>query len=104
MMNKEEFEGVVNNIKNNFDETSGALVSEDLLRILGSYNNALTEIENKDTKIAELTKSNDDLLKVNGKLFQEIGFDKKEEQKEENKEEFTDVSIEDIINEKGELI
>lgn len=105
MMNKEEFEGVINNIKGNIDETSGALLSEDFLRILGSYNSALSEIENKNTKIDELTKNNDDLLKVNGKLFQEIGFDKKEEQKEEiKKEEFTDMSIEDIINEKGELI
>ena len=104
MMNKEEFEGIINAIKDNLDETSGALISEDLLKIVSSYSNALADIDEKRAKIEELSKTNEDLLKVNGRLFQEIGFDKKEEEKEEVKEEMEDVSIEDIIDEKGELI
>ena len=105
MMNKEEFESVINAIKENLDETTGALISEDLLKIVASYSNALSDIEEKRAKIEELSKTNEDLLKVNGRLFQEIGFDKKEEETEEVKEEeVEDVSIEDIIDEKGELI
>lgn len=105
MMNKEEFESVINTIKENLDETTGALISEDLLKIVASYSNALADIEEKRAKIEELSKTNEDLLKVNGRLFQEIGFDKKEEEAEEVKEEeVEEISVEDIIDEKGELI
>ena len=104
MMNKEEFESIINGIKDGLDETNGALISEDLLKIVASYSNALADIEEKRAKIEELSKTNEDLLKVNGRLFQEIGFDKKEEEKEEMKEEVEEISVEDIIDEKGELI
>lgn len=104
MMTKEEFETVVNSIKDGLDETASALISEDLLKIVASYSNALADIEEKRVKIEELSKTNEDLLKVNGRLFQEIGFDKKEEEIEEVKQEEEEVSVEDIIDEKGELI
>lgn len=104
MMTKEEFEGIINGIKENLDETTGALISEDLLKIVASYSNALADIEEKRAKIEELSKTNEDLLKVNGKLFQEIGFDKKEEVEEIKEEEVEEMSVEDIIDEKGELI
>lgn len=104
MMTKEEFESVVNSIKDGLDETASALISEDLLKIVASYSNALADIEEKRVKIEELSKTNEDLLKVNGRLFQEIGFDKKEEEIEEVKQEEEEVSVEDIIDEKGELI
>lgn len=105
MMTKEEFESVVNSIKDSLDETTGALISEDLLKIVASYSNALLDIDEKLSKIEELTKTNEELLKVNGKLFQKIGFDKEEETEElieEEKEE--EMSIEDIIDERGELV
>lgn len=105
MMNKEEFETLINSIKENLDETTGALISEDLLKIVSSYLNALNDIEEKRLKIEELSKTNEDLLKVNGKLFQEIGFDNKEEEKVEDiQEDIEEMSVEDIIDEKGELI
>lgn len=104
MMTKDEFESVVNSIKEGLDETTSALISEDLLKIVASYSNALADIEEKRVKIEELTKTNEDLLKVNGRLFQEIGFDKKEEEVEEVKEEAEEMTVEDIIDEKGELI
>ena len=46
-----------------------------------------------------------ELLKVNGKLYQRIGFDK--EEKEDNIEDAKDeeeIKIEDVIDEKGDLI
>lgn len=104
MMNREEFESVINNVKNSIDDTTGAMISEDLLKLVSSYQNALTDIEQKSAKVEELTKAKEDLLKVNGRLFQEIGFDKKEEEKPEEKEEVIDISLEDVINERGELI
>ena len=105
MMTKEEFESVINSIKDGLDETTSALISEDLLKIVSSYSNALSDIEEKRVKIEELSKTNEELLKVNGKLFQEIGFDKKEDEiisEEVIPEE--EMSVEDIIDEKGDLI
>ena len=105
MMNKEEFEALINSIKDSLDETTSALVSEDMLRIVSSYLNALNEIEEKRLKIEELSKTNEDLLKVNGKLFQEIGFDKKEEEEKiDEVSEAEEMTVEDIIDEKGDLI
>ena len=105
MMNKEEFEALINSIKDSLDETTSALVSEDMLRIVSSYLNALNDIEEKRLKIEELSKTNEDLLKVNGKLFQEIGFDKKEEEEKiDEVSEAEEMTVEDIIDEKGDLI
>ena len=48
----------------------------------------------------------EELLKVNGKLYQKIGFDKEdaiEEKKDDVKDE-EEIKIEDVIDEKGDLI
>ena len=65
-----------------------------------SGTNQLVEIKGK-----KLKNEKDELLKVNGKLYQRIGFDKEEtkEEKEEN-DDTEEIKIEDVIDEKGELI
>lgn len=106
MLTKEEFESLISSIKEKLDETTQALVSEDLLGVLSSYSNAVDEIANLGEKITKLEDDNAELLKVNGKLFQKIGFENEEEQEvlpeDEVKEE--EISIEEIVDEKGELI
>ena len=106
MLTKEEFESLISSIKEKLDETTQALVSEDLLGVLSSYSNAVDEIASLGEKLTKLEGDNAELLKVNGKLFQKIGFENEEEQEvlpeEEVKEE--EISIEEIIDEKGELI
>lgn len=106
MLTKEEFESLVNRVKEKLDETTQALVSEDLLGVLSSYSNAVDELASLGEKISKLEEDNAELLKVNGKLFQKIGFENEEEEEvlpeEEVKEE--EISIEEIIDEKGELI
>lgn len=106
MLTKEEFESLISSIKEKLDETTQALVSEDLLGVLSSYSNAVDEIASLGEKITKLEDDNAELLKVNGKLFQKIGFENEEEQEvlpeDEVKEE--EISIEEIIDEKGELI
>ena len=98
MLTTEEFEKLINSIKEKLDETVQALISEDLLGILSSYYNAIDEIASLGEKITKLETDKEDLLKVNGRLFQKIGFDKEEEDDVEKLE------IEDVIDEKGELI
>lgn len=104
MLSKEEFEQLINKIKEGLDETQSALISEDLLAIVSNYNNAVDSIEEMKTENEKLKSDKEELLKVNGKLFQKIGFEKDEEEPEaEEKEEVEEIKIEDIIDEKGDL-
>lgn len=105
MLTKEEFESLINSIKEKLDETTQALVSEDLLGVLSSYSNAVDEVASLGEKLTKMENDNAELLKVNGKLFQKIGFEKEEEEEtplEEEKDE--EISIEEVVDEKGELI
>lgn len=106
MLTKEEFESLISSIKEKLDETTQALVSEDLLGVLSSYSNAVDEIASLGEKLTKLEGDNAELLKVNGKLFQKIGFENEEQEEvlpeDEVKEE--EISIEEIVDEKGELI
>lgn len=106
MLTKEEFEKLITSIKEKLDETMQALVSEDLLGVLASYSNALDEISALGEKVNKLESDKEELLKVNGSLFQKIGFDKEEEKVEmENVDDGEEkLEIEDVIDEKGELI
>ena len=105
MLTKEDFEKLISSIKEKLDETMQALVSEDLLGVLASYSNALDEISALTEKVGKLESDKEELLKVNGSLFQKIGFDKEEEKvEEENVDDVEKLEIEDVIDEKGELI
>lgn len=105
MLTKEEFEGLITSIKDKLDETTQALISDDLVGVLSSYSNALDEIASLGEKIVGLETDKEELLKVNGRLFQKVGFDKEEEVVEDVKEDDVEkLEIEDVINEKGELI
>lgn len=106
MLTKEEFEKTITDTRNKLDEKSQALISEDLLGIMGNYNSALTNLSDRNAEVEKLKKDNEELLMVNGRLFQKIGFQK--EEKIENtpfkKEETEKIGIENLINEKGEII
>lgn len=104
MLTKEEFKNLITSIKEKLDDTTQALVSEELLNVLTNYNLAVDEIESKAQSVADLTKDNEELLKVNGKLFQKIGFEKVETETEEPKSKDEEIKLEEIINEKGEMI
>ena len=103
-LSKEDFEKLVNSLKEKLDETTNALVSEELLAIISAFN---TLVDDKDEIAGENTKLKDEkeeLLKVNGKLYQRIGFDKEEEPKnEEETSEDEEIKIEDVIDEKGDI-
>lgn len=107
MLSKEEFEKLINNLKDKLDETTGALVSEEILAAISAYNNGFDEYEKSVEEVEKLKGEKEELLKVNGKLYQRIGFDK-EEEKEDDKfkddDEKEEIKIEDVIDEKGDLI
>ena len=104
MISKEDFEKLINNLRDKLDETTVALVSEEILATISAYNNGFDEYTKSIEEVEKLKGEKEELLKVNGKLYQRIGFDReeKEDNIEDNKEEET--KIEDVIDEKGELI
>ena len=104
MLKKEDFETLTNNLREKLDETTGALVTEELLAILSAYNNGYDEYEKIVSDNETLKNDKEELLKVNGKLYQKIGFDKEDEKKDDIKEEKEEIKIEDVIDEKGDLI
>lgn len=108
MLSKEDFEKLVNKIKDGLDETTSALISEDLLSVISNYNMAVDSIEETKAENEKLKADKDELLKVNGRLFQKIGFDKEDAEDDDKKEEKQDdkeeIKIEDVIDEKGEII
>ena len=106
MISKEEFEKLINNLRDKLDETTVALVSEEILAIISAYNNGFDEYEKSVEEVEKLKGEKEELLKVNGKLYQRIGFDReeKEDNIEDSKDEEEETKIEDVIDEKGELI
>ena len=106
MISKEEFEKLINNLRDKLDETTVALVSEEILATISAYNNGFDEYEKSVEEAEKLKGEKEELLKVNGKLYQRIGFDReeKEDNIEDSKDEEEETKIEDVIDEKGELI
>ena len=104
MISKEEFETLINNLRDKLEETTVALVSEEILATISAYNNGFDEYTKSVEEVEKLKGEKEELLKVNGKLYQRIGFDR--EEKEDNIEDIKDeeIKIEDVIDEKGELI
>lgn len=106
MLSKEEFEKLVDNLRAKLDETTVALVSEELIALLSAYTNGFDEYSKSVEEVETLKGEKEELLKVNGKLYQRIGFDeeKEEDKFEEESPESEEIKIEDVIDEKGELI
>ena len=106
MLSKEEFEQLINNLRDKLDEINVALVTEEILATISAYNNGIDEYEKSVEEVEKLKGEKEELLKVNGKLYQRIGFDKeeKEDDKDEDAREKEEIKIEDVIDEKGDLI
>lgn len=106
MISKEDFEKLINNLREKLDETTSALVSEEVLATISAYNNGYDEYEKSVEEVEKLKNEKEELLKVNGKLYQKIGFDKEDviDEKKDDDKEVEEIAIEDVIDEKGELI
>ena len=106
-MTYEELETLTNGMRDRLGEENSALVSEDLLNVLSSYKGILDKIAELTSENEKLKADKEELLKTNGKLFQKIGFEKEEEAEEvvdESEEISTEEIIEELIDEKGEIV
>ena len=54
MLSKEEFEKLINNLRDKLDDTTGALVSEELLATISAYNNGFDEYEKSIEEVEKL--------------------------------------------------
>lgn len=107
MISKEDFEKLIDNLREKLDETTVALVSEEILATISAYNNGFDEYEKSVEEVEKLKGEKEELLKVNGKLYQKIGFDREDEKNDDKFDDEKDeeeIKIEDVIDEKGELI
>ena len=105
MISKEEFETLINNLRDKLDETTVALISEEILATISAYNNGFDEYTKSVEEVEKLKGEKEELLKVNGKLYQRIGFDREEKEDNiEDKKDEEEIKIEDVIDEKGDLI
>ena len=106
MISKEDFEKLINNLREKLDETTSALISEEVLATISAYNNGFDEYTKSVEEVEKLKNEKEELLKVNGKLYQKIGFDKEDviDEKKDDDKEVEEIAIEDVINEKGDLI
>lgn len=104
-MSKEDLETLINRIRESIDEVSSAKISEDLLAIMSNYNTALDDTDTLRSEIETLKQEKEEILRTNGKLFQQIGFEKEaEEIAEDVADVVEEVLLEEIIDERGEFI
>ncbi len=103
-MSKEEFENAINSLKEKLDETTQAMISEELIALMGAYNSLVDEKAEVEEEKAKLEGEKEELLKVNGKLFQKVGFDKEDEEEKVEEVEEEKIDVEDVIDEKGDII
>ena len=103
-----DFEQMINAMRDKLDDATKGKVSEDLIAILGEYRSQKQNLEDAQTSNKKLKADNEELLKTNGRLFQQIGFNKSDKatfngEEEPTKKEPT-LTIEDIIDSKGNII
>ena len=107
MIKKKEFDKVVDTAKGKLDETTSALVSEDLLAVKSAYSGLYDDYKTLQEENEKLKQEKEELLKVNGSLYQKIGFAKEEERVEDTiltKQEEDRLTPEDIIDKNGNFI
>lgn len=104
-MDKEKFNDLIGQIRDNIGEEASALNSESFLGVIGAFGEIYDRLEESNDNIAKLKTTNEELLKTNGKLFQKIGFSNEEPTSSEKiptqKEKI--ITLDEIIDEKGGL-
>ena len=100
-MDKEQYNKLIEKIRESIGEEDSALLSEDFIALMSAFSEISDQIAMNIDEISKLKERNEELLKVNGSLFQKLGL---QEEKKLEKETVDDgeVYVDDIIDEKGE--
>ena len=102
-MDKNGFKDLISKIRTSIGDEASALNSEDFLGVISAYNNLYDESEKKTEEMNKLKSTNDELLKTNGKLFMQIGFNDPAPSSVDERlpKEEKKLTIDEIIDEKG---
>ena len=102
-MDKDGFNNLISKIRTSIGDEASALNSEDFLGLISAYNNVYDEREKRDEEIKKLQSTNEELLKTNGKLFMQIGFNDPQPSSVEERlpKEEKKLTIDEIIDDKG---
>lgn len=107
-MELKDYNDTIGRIRDNIGSELSAANSEDFLGITGAFSELHQNYEDLKAENEKLKNDKEELLKTNGKLFQKIGFDNNvtfSENKNDSKEEKEEIiKLEELINEKGEII
>lgn len=71
-MEYEEFETKLDELKDSLGD-EGAKHADEFIAFKSAFKDKVDTISDKDSEIEKLTQDNSDLLKTNGKLFQQVG-------------------------------
>lgn len=110
MYSKDEQRQVIDNIKKTIGEQNSALIYDDLANLITNYDVTLDDINEKDEEIKKIKAENDELLKVNGKLFQKVTskVDDKPDFNIDNNKNNVDkphtITLDEVFDEKGNFI
>lgn len=109
MYSKDELKQVIDNIKKTIGEQNSALINDDLANLITNYDVTLDDINVKDDEIKKIKAENDELLKVNGKLFQKVTSkvdDKPDFNIDNNKnnDKPHTITLDEVFDEKGNFI
>lgn len=100
----EDIQALSDSIRTRIGEENSAIIANDLVGITGMFADTLNELSSRDAMIEKLTKEKQELLAVNGQLYQKIGFATVGAKTEEEVEKEKKVDLAEIVNEKGDLI
>lgn len=106
----DKFEETISSIKEKVGEENSALISDDIITLMTEHKSLTEQNEANVKQIETLKADKNDLLGVNAKLFQRIGFEDSEKMtfSEQNKAqqngEPEEIKIGDVINSKGDII
>lgn len=105
----DEIEKAVSSIKEKIGEENAALVSDELATVLSSSKAATSELEDYAKTVETLKSDKENLVNANAKLFQRLGFEDKNHENTpvvttDNSSDVSSLTINDIINDKGDII
>lgn len=107
-MKKEEHNKIISSIQEKAGDKVSGVIADDLGLLITDNSNMLELIEKQNKKIENLEQQNNNLIKVNGNLLQQVGMDEFDEDKsfknkepEKSKEPF---NFKSVFDENGNFI
>lgn len=107
-MKYEEFENAIDELKDSFGD-EGAKHADEFIALKSAFKEKTEYISSQDEEIKKLQEDNSDLLKTNGKLFQQVGREIKGDPEPSTLSDSTNaeeerIELDDIFDSRGRFI